>query len=65
MKATDGLFAKAALINNRKRNVKNRLAQARRFESYTPYSASFLDRRYRQYWFMLIPSLLECSANER
>ncbi len=23
--------------------------------------ASFLDKRYKQYWFMLIPSRLDCS----
>ena len=32
---------------------------------YFEYTASFLERRYTQYWFMLIPSLCECSANDR
>ena len=32
---------------------------------YFEYTASFLERRYTQYWFMLIPSLCECSASDR
>ena len=31
--------------------------------SYFAYIASFFERRYTQYWFMLTPSLCECSAN--
>lgn len=33
-------------------------------DRYFEYSASFLERRYTQYWFMLIPSLCECSASD-
>ena len=33
-------------------------------DRYFEYSASFLERRYTQYWFMLIPSFCECSAND-
>ena len=31
---------------------------------YFENTASFLERRYTQYWFILIPSLRECSAND-
>ena len=31
---------------------------------YFEYTASYLERRYTQYWFMLIPSLCECSASD-
>lgn len=33
--------------------------------SHTVSSASFLESRYTQYWFMLMPSFLACSASDR
>ena len=34
------------------------------YNIYFENTASFLERRYTQYWFMLIPSLWECSASD-
>jgi len=38
---------------------------AKGFGRYFENTASFLERRYTQYWFILTPSLCECSASDR